>query len=126
VQHYLSLLAQDKVLSWPQDGYYTHLVFCGFGYANCVSLVGYSHQTHCGVKDFPFQLQGSLYFLSSKVNTTVHLQVHYELVGGICSQCKCLFQDGEAPVASIPQDQIQLDPPRLVRIRVLVSYLGTK
>ena len=105
MQHYLSLLAQDKVLSWLQDGYYTCLMFhllCGQGYINCVSLVGYSHQTHYGVDDYPFQLLGSSYFSSSEVNVNVHLRVHYELVGGDCLRCERLFQVGEAPVAFIP------------------------
>jgi hypothetical protein len=129
MQHYLSLLAQDKVLSWLQGGYYICLAFrllCGLGYANCVSPVGYSHQTHFGVADSPSQLLGSLYFLSSEVNVIVHLQVQYKLVGGNRSLCERLFQFGKAPFAFVPRDQIQLDPPRLVRIRVLVSYLGTE
>ena len=129
MQHYLSLLVQDKVLSWLQYGYYIRLVFrllCGLGYANHVSSVGYSHQTHCGVDDFPSQLLGNSYFLSSEVNKNVHLQVHHELVGGGRSQCKRLFQVGEVPFTFVPRDQIQVDPSQLVRIQVLVSYLGTK
>ena len=105
MQHYLSLLTQDKVLSWLRDGYYIRLVFhhlCVLGYANHVSPVGYSHQTHFGVDDSPSQLLGSSYFSSSEVNVIVHLQVQYELIVGGCSQCERLFQVGEAPFASVP------------------------
>jgi hypothetical protein len=129
MQHYLSLLAQDKVLSWLRDRYYICLTFrllCVLGYANHVLPVGYSHQTHFGVDDSPSQLLGSSYFSSSEVNVNVHLRVQYELIVGGHLRCKRLFQVSEAPFTSIPQDQIQEDPPRLVRIRVLVSYLGTK
>jgi len=125
VQHFLSLPAQDKVLNWLQDDGYIHLTFhplCGLGYANCVSPVVYAHQTD----DCPSQLLGSSYFLSFEVNVNVHLQVLYELVGSSHSLCEHLSLVGEAPVASIPQDQIQVDPPWLVRIQFLVSYLGTE
>jgi hypothetical protein len=129
VQHYLSLLAQDKVLSWLQGRYYIRLAFrllCGLGYANHISPVGYSHQTHFSVADSPSRLLGSSYFSSSEVNMIVHLRVQYELVGGNHSLCKHLFQVSKAPFTFIPRDQIQVDPPRLVRIWILVSYLGTE
>ena len=119
MQCYLSLLTQDKVLSWLQGGYYIRLVFrllCGSGYADRVSPVVYSHQTHFGVADSPSQLLGSSYFSSSEVNV---------IVGGGRSLCERLFQVGEAPFAFVPQDQIQLDPPRLVRIRVLITLAIT-
>jgi hypothetical protein len=116
MQRYLSLLTQDKVLSWLQGRYYIRLAL----------PVRYSHQTHFSVADSPSQLLGSSYFSSSEVNVIVHLRVQYKLVGGDRSLCERLFQVSEAPFAFVPRDQIQLDPPWLVRIWVLVSYLGTE
>ena len=102
--------------------YCSHLAFhlpFGLGYANCVSLVGYFHQTHCSVDDCflpcPFCrvcfCLGSLYSLSFRANTNVYHWVQYKLVEGGCLLYEHLFLVDKVPITSILQDQIRSDPP---------------